>query len=487
MEIQFFAKENINLLAMRKTILLSLIVFAFINVKSQEAAPDISINIESLDALKTASLAYQVVDSATGKVIAEHNPDVVLAPASVLKLFSTAVALNILGEDKRPTTKVLFSGSVSGGVLNGDIIVDPNFNPVLANERFQNSVTTLVQQIKVLLSSKGVKKVSGGVKVYEPIDYAAQVPRTWIWEDIGNYYGAGAGRTILNENKMELHFKSTNAGTLTELVSVEPKIEWLTINNKVMASKKRKDLAYAFGSPSSEEITVLGTIPQRRRDFEIRAALPKPAKVLSTQLKKGLTNMGVKFKGNAEVISVLPEGAKVMKEYGAIPLKKIIKATNTNSVNVLAEALLSLAHQESGSELPKMEWFKEELKKNVKMDGAVLQDACGLSRFNAVSVSQVNQLLKWITTSKHTRAYTRSLAVGGGAGTLKRFLYEGETIGKFKGKSGSMTGVKAYGGKLKTKSGNAVYVTIIVNNADMANGPLQVILEGWFRKVYAQN
>ena len=55
------------------------------------------------------------------------------------------------------------------------------------------------------------------VKVIDPTLTAETLPRTWIWEDIGNYYGANPAGTIINENILELEFKSGAPGEPTEL------------------------------------------------------------------------------------------------------------------------------------------------------------------------------------------------------------------------------------------------------------------------------
>jgi D-alanyl-D-alanine carboxypeptidase/D-alanyl-D-alanine-endopeptidase (penicillin-binding protein 4) len=65
-----------------------------------------------------------VVDSRTGRVVFERNPDRMFAPASVTKLFSTAAALVDLGADHRFRTPVVRRGNVdSEGKLLGDLIL----------------------------------------------------------------------------------------------------------------------------------------------------------------------------------------------------------------------------------------------------------------------------------------------------------------------------------------------------------------------------
>jgi serine-type D-Ala-D-Ala carboxypeptidase/endopeptidase (penicillin-binding protein 4) len=73
---------------------------------------------------------------------------------------------------------------------------------------------------------------------------------TWIWGDIGNYYGTGTNAFTCYDNLFRITFKSPKeVGEKTELIcSNYPKTEGLEIVNEVVASDDKRDLAYVFGS-----------------------------------------------------------------------------------------------------------------------------------------------------------------------------------------------------------------------------------------------
>lgn len=92
-----------------------------------------------------------LVQSLDGKAtLAEHNADVALNPASLVKLSTTLVALNRLGKDFRFETKVYIEGAADKwGALRGRIVVvgnDPTFGDFHA---------TLISK---KLAERGVKK-----------------------------------------------------------------------------------------------------------------------------------------------------------------------------------------------------------------------------------------------------------------------------------------------------------------------------------------
>ena len=63
------------------------------------------------------------VDAATGKTVYARNADQLFAPASVTKLYYSAAALVALGADHHFETPVYRRGTLSHGVLDGDLIL----------------------------------------------------------------------------------------------------------------------------------------------------------------------------------------------------------------------------------------------------------------------------------------------------------------------------------------------------------------------------
>ncbi|MEM9456648.1 MAG: D-alanyl-D-alanine carboxypeptidase [Myxococcota bacterium] len=73
-------------------------------------------------AVASADHGLLVVDPAADQVLYERNPDVPRTPASNTKLFSTAVALDALGEDHRPRAEAWSESPIDGaGTVSGDL------------------------------------------------------------------------------------------------------------------------------------------------------------------------------------------------------------------------------------------------------------------------------------------------------------------------------------------------------------------------------
>ena len=73
--------------------------------------------------IRNASWGISVKDAAAGRVILERDAQKNLIPASILKIFVTAAAFDLLGADYRIRTGVYYDGGISNGSLNGNIYI----------------------------------------------------------------------------------------------------------------------------------------------------------------------------------------------------------------------------------------------------------------------------------------------------------------------------------------------------------------------------
>ena len=442
--------------------------------------------IENDASLKDALVSYYIADLDSAAPIAAYQESKNLSPASVLKLFSTAVALSELGPDYQQESGIYISGTVAAGSLNGDLIIDPNYNPTLGAMRFGQNLEKVSTAIQGFLTAKGITNIQGKLQVVEKVSVPQRIPRTWIWEDMGNYYGAGGGSVAWNENILELMFSSGAAGEPAKLLKTEPEVPFLDLVNEVKASTMNRDLAFCYSRPGDHQISISGTIPEQKNYFVVKAAMPDPGLALANLLTTDLLKKGVMIKGKPSVRGQL--GAEVTKIGGikSASVSEIVAQTNLNSVNFYAEALLELAYQHSGAEVEKLDWFKQRLQQNYGIEAPLLFDASGLSRFNAVSSKQVVTLLTQAISGSQGSSFERSLAVAGRTGTLKSLLRRTPANGFVKGKSGSMTGVRCYAGIVTAVSGKNYVFALMLNNYEENYAVLKPLIEQWMLSIFEQ-
>jgi D-alanyl-D-alanine carboxypeptidase/D-alanyl-D-alanine-endopeptidase (penicillin-binding protein 4) len=137
-------------------------------------------------------------------------------------------------------------------------------------------------------------------------------------------------------------------------------------------------------------------------------------------------------------------------------------------VNLFAEHFLKhLAFQKSGLGTTKdgckfvMQFWKD---KGLDMSGFLMNDGSGLSRFNAITASQIVSVLNYMKTkSAYSEDFYQSLPAAGD-GTLSKFSQQEFPNECLRAKSGSMTRVRSYAGYLTTISGRQLSFAIMLNN-----------------------
>ena len=124
------------------------------------AAPPVSPGAaEFIDAAGLGgTVGYVVADARTGLVLEQGNAAVPHPPASVAKAMTTLYALDALGAGYRFATRLIGTGPVSDGVLNGDLILAGGGDPVLNTDH----LAAMAERLK----QAGVSSVTGGFKVW---------------------------------------------------------------------------------------------------------------------------------------------------------------------------------------------------------------------------------------------------------------------------------------------------------------------------------
>jgi D-alanyl-D-alanine carboxypeptidase/D-alanyl-D-alanine-endopeptidase (penicillin-binding protein 4) len=428
----------------------------------------------------SAGVGIVVSDLQSEKVIAKKNERLGLTAASTLKLVTTATALEILGADYRFKTEILAEGEIHKGVLNGNLIVKGYGDPSLDSKYFpeQESITS---RILSKLKERKIHTIKG--KIIADKEYLnSSIPATWIWEDIGNYYGAVPHALSYRDNMYTLYFESGKAGSKTKIKKTDPEFTGLSFDNKVMSSTINRDLAYIFGGNTSEKRRIEGTIPQNRKSFKVKGALLAPENSLIYDLKKTLEKSGILLENQ-----ITKKGStQVIQTIYSPPLKDIVYFTNQKSVNLFADHLLfeiakhqtGTADWKSGIKAMKDYWIE----KGISTKHLKLFDGSGLSHFNAISAEFLNDLLSYMSKSRNKDTFARSLAIAGVNGTLKYFGKKSVIVNHWKAKTGSMTGVRSYSGYLTTKEGKQYAISIILNNytcksSDINNKILNLLIK----------
>ena len=451
--------------------------------------------------LEYASVSFQVIDLESNSPISILNPKLSLPTASTAKLFSTATALDILGPEYKAKTRIYIDGLIdSNGVLNGNLWIRGGGDPSIGSKYFNKEGKQLAfMKVWVdTLKALGIKSISGSV-IADASEFGyAGSPDGWNWSDLGNYYGAGPSGLTISDNLVRYTFSMANVGKKSVVTSISPYIPGLVFHNYVIASKRSGDHAYIYGAPYSLDRFVTGTLPANRSSFLVKGSIPDPEFQFAFELNNILMDNEVNVSGNPKSVRRLEIDSnpinynhrELIYTHTGTSLIEIINQTNSRSINLFAEHMISLIGYEktkNGSHEKGLNVLKNHWNSRIDINGLYITDGSGLSRSNAISAHHFTQLLKYMSTSKYASQFNKSLPIAGVSGTMRNVCKGQSGQNRIAAKSGSMSRIKSYAGYATTKEGKKLAFALIVNNATCSSSALKKKMEVLFNKIVSYN
>jgi D-alanyl-D-alanine carboxypeptidase/D-alanyl-D-alanine-endopeptidase (penicillin-binding protein 4) len=445
--------------------------FAFSQGKIQ---PALEVFISDTE-LKNASVSITVMEIETGSTIASYNSERSLIPASSLKTVTTATALSVLGVDYRYKTELQYTGSIDEvGTLHGDLYIKGYGDPTLGTEWLDQAddMPTVLAKFTAAVQAAGIKKIDGHVIGDGSFFPSSPVASTWQWEDMGNYYGAGAFGLNLHENWYWLDFQqNAQLDSTPQVKSVRPEVPVVFIENLVTSAPRGTgDNAYIYGAPFRHHVTIRGTIPVGSGTFTIKGSVPDAVLFTAHQVTERLKNAGIEITGLPRSIFTPTNEAerKIFYTHNSPELRDIVWEANHESVNLYCEVMLKtlgLTLKNNSDYDVAVDAVKEYWEaKGLRTDGMRLRDGSGLSSRTNVTSRQMAGILRLIAKDDTIfPVFYESLSTGA-EGTLKGMFKGTKAFTNIRAKSGSMTGVRSYTGYAKAANGKLLSFSIIANN-----------------------
>ena len=409
--------------------------------------------------MRHAIYSLYVVDGKSGKVVYDKNSQIGLAPASTQKLLTSGAAFELLGNNFKYKTDLGYRGSIAKGILKADLLIIESGDPTLGSWRFENTKEdSILRYWMEKIKSQKIKQINHGIWIYHNGWSNQTIPDGWIWQDIGNYYGAGASGINWRENQYDLILRSgKNIGDLVEIVNTRPTLVNVKLSSEVItAAKGSGDNAYIYLAPYGDYGVVRGTIPADEKNFTISGSFPNPGIQLISTLKKELEKNDIKVFAEIDTTELRQyiEKPNIFASVYSPPLDSINYWFLRRSINLYGEALVkTISHiktgigsTEKGIELVKDFWVEKGIDK-----GAInIIDGSGLSPQNRVTTNALVQVLRFAKTRPWYNSFYTSLP----------------TYNGMKMKSGSIGGSRSFAGYHTSKDGHEYIFAIIVNNYD---------------------
>ncbi|MEA3452602.1 MAG: D-alanyl-D-alanine carboxypeptidase, partial [Bacteroidota bacterium] len=138
--------------------------------------------------MRNASVSFYAIDVNSNEIVAQLNKNLSMKPASTMKLFSSAAALETLGKNYRFKTEIVYTGKIDTATktLHGNIIIIGGGDPTLGSKYFYSTKNKqfLVKWVKAI-KDLGIEHIDGSI-IADARKYSRDmIPPTWSWEDFG--------------------------------------------------------------------------------------------------------------------------------------------------------------------------------------------------------------------------------------------------------------------------------------------------------------
>jgi serine-type D-Ala-D-Ala carboxypeptidase/endopeptidase (penicillin-binding protein 4) len=457
-----------------KWMLITLLACICSNVFAQSIDSKLSAAIKNLEGdvqFKHAILSMYVADTKTGKMVFEKNAEIGLAPASCQKVITSVSAFEMLGKGYTYKTELALDGPVAANELKGNLYIIGHGDPSLGSWRWQQTRDKIVMSnILKKVKEKGINHIAGNIIGFDANWESNNIPDGWIWEDIGNYYGAGASGINWMENQYKIILSTEDkVGTTAKFKNIYPKLHGISFNVEVKAGARNSgDNAYVYLAPYSDKAFIRGTIPAASDSFTISGAIPNPGYQMAYTIAEMLrgNSIIVPYSSSYNELALYKKdfplkGVTVFYTIPSPPLDSINYWFLKKSINLYGEAFVkTIAYEkttfgstDTGIAIIKDFWSK----KGIEKSALNIIDGSGLSPANRVSTNALVTVLQYAQQQPWFASFYNALP----------------EINGIKMKDGYINGVRSYTGYIKSKSGAAYTFSFIVNNFDGSPGTVR--------------
>ena len=436
-------------------------------------------------------IGIKVTSLDTGKVLFEQNAHKLLRPASNMKLYTVAAALDRLSPDYRFVTSVYAPVKPdTNGVIKGDLTIYGRGDPSIA-ARFNNgNYFKGIDDLAARIVAAGVKRVEGDLVGDERYFVGPPYGDGWNWDDLTWWYGAEVSALTVNDNSLDLFVKPGAQIGAPAVITTGPPDPLLRISNRVTTAARgsKRDLAVYRGL-AADELEITGSIALDDKGYTGGIGISRPALLFVYLLRASLAQQGVTVSGKSRTIAPAmvpglsnnPSSISALTEvasFQSAPLSLIAAQTLKPSQNLYTELILrTLGKQRRVMSLPGIlppdltseGQGLEEVKKFLNEAGVppsmlVWSDGSGLSRNDMVTAEATVQLLTYMHRHRYASVFRDALPIAGVDGTLRNRFKGTAAENNLRAKTGTLSTATSLSGYVRDAAGDELAFSIMVNN-----------------------
>jgi D-alanyl-D-alanine carboxypeptidase/D-alanyl-D-alanine-endopeptidase (penicillin-binding protein 4) len=412
-------------------------------------------------------IALDVFDLTDTVSLIKQNEQLLLKPASNMKILTSIAGLMKLGKNFEFKTDLYHTGIMEGETLYGNLYVAGGFDPDFTTD----DLDSLVRVVKSLR----VQEIKGGIFVDVSMKDSLYWGKGWMWDDDPKTTEPYLSALNINRNCIKVFVEGSEVGYPAK-VTLIPETDCVRVeNNSVTVSPN-----------SSENFKITRDWVNRTNTIIIDGEVRKSAYIDSSANTKELNLLyPEKYFLTLFKEHLKKEGITVGKEIGFQKVKEnsvyltsiqrdidtVLSLINKESDNLNAEMMIyAIALNDSGSPASAENGLAaiKELIDSVKLnpDEYFIADGSGVSHYNLISAELLLNVLKHVYYQRKDLfdLFYNSLAIAGVDGTLKKRMKNFRVEGNVHAKTGTIKGVSNLSGYVTSKNGHLLAFSILMQN-----------------------
>ncbi len=440
--------------------------------------------------MREALLTAGVPSSAVGvyihelgatRPLLEHNANRAMNPASTMKLLTTLAGLELLGPNYSWHTDAWLDGTLTGDVLQGNLVLKGYGDPKLTIE----DLWLFLRDVR----ARGVREIRGDLVLdrsffaVEPIDPAQ------FDNDPTRPYNVGPDALLLNYKAVRLQFLPQDDSGTVKILAI-PDLPQISIVNQLTLGAGNCEFWPEKPQAILEQARLIftGVFPHGCGEKSKSFSLLSPNEYALALFQQLWRELGGSLTGRVRD-GLVPDSARLLTTWDSPPLAAVIRDINKFSNNVMARQLfltLSLAADNPPVSTEKATRALRDWLARSHLDFPELQieNGSGLSRTERISPRHLGEVLLYASRSPLMPEYAASLPIPGVDGTLRRRLSDSPGVGRGHLKTGYLEGVRAIAGYMMDNRGRTLVVVSLINHpqAVAAQGFQEAVIQwAWSR------